>query len=64
MDAWVVWSERGGAWLISGGQGYVASLTRAGLFSEADAKQLADRLNPPGGPPDAWPFKDPLDRQI
>jgi hypothetical protein len=64
MDAWVVWSERGSAWLIASGSGYTSSLLHAGLFSENDAKRTAERLNRTTMPPDAWPFPDPLGRQI
>lgn len=66
MIAWCVWSERDGAWLGSGAGWYIASLMRAGLYSEADARSIAARANqylPPGVWVE-WPMPDPLGRTI
>jgi hypothetical protein len=66
MNAFVVWSERDGGWLGSGAGWYIASLMRAGLYSEADARSIAGRANQylPPGVWHEWPMADPLGRTI
>jgi hypothetical protein len=66
MNAFVVWSERDGGWLGSGAGWYIASLMRAGLYSEADARSIAMQANrhlPPGVWYE-WPMPDPLGRTV
>jgi hypothetical protein len=42
---YVIWSEEHGAWWRGGGWGYTRSLIDAGLFSEADARKIAENAN-------------------
>lgn len=66
MTAWIVWSERDGAWLGSGAGWYITSLMRAGLYNEADAQTIMRRDNRflPPGIWHVWAMEDPLGRTI
>jgi hypothetical protein len=52
-DWWVIYSREHNAWWAANSCGYVAQESLAGVYREADARQLVDRANqqrmPDGG---------------
>jgi hypothetical protein len=73
VAAWVIWAQNHG-WLrsaavataILNGQTHTRDLRRAGLYSQADARNIADAANAgcTAGEWRKWAMVDPLGREI